>query len=266
MAAQWETTRITTVEGLFEALGALQRKRWLFRGQSRDRGTLRPTIDRGHLDALPRAEKLTLERRSIQTFRSAALFFASPGEQHAMIDDFVALMVLRHYGVPTRLLDWTASPLVAAFFAAHSSPDSDGEIWSFNEPLYEPEGAKQWLDHPETTTCGTGNPANFAAGLTAFKVDLSFDWFICAFYSAGFPRQHAQSGAYSMTAQFSQDHAEHIARILKAPEHYHRYVLAAGIKPRILAALQEAHGLWLGRLFPDSAGAAETAKRLFPVV
>ena len=260
----WETTRVETVDRLFADLLEREGKGWLFRGQSKDHGTLYATIDRDPLDSLPRSEKLTLERESIETYRSAARVFATAGEQQAMTDDFIALMVLRHYGAPTRLLDWTGSPLVAAYFAAYSHPDSDGEIWSFDRPLYEREGAKQWIAHPETTFCGTGDPDHFAAALTAFKVDLSFDWFICIFYGAGFPRQLAQAGAYSMTAQFLQNHADHIARILGASEHYRRFVLPARLKNQVLTVLRETHGIWHGRLFPDSAGAAETAKRLFP--
>ncbi|MBI1797865.1 MAG: FRG domain-containing protein [Candidatus Eisenbacteria bacterium] len=264
MVIAWETTRVTTVDGLFGALLELRGKGWFFRGQSKDHGSLYATVDRDPMDSLSRAEKLALERHSIETFRSAAKFFATEGERQAMVDDFIALMVLRHYGTPTRLLDWTASPFVAAYFAAHGHEGSDGEIWAFNEPLYESEGALQWREHPDTTIGGTGDPAHFAAGLTAFKVDLRFDWFICVFYPRGFPRQNSQAGAYSLTAQFSQNHAEHIARMLKTPEHYHRYLLPAELKGELLTALREQHSIWEGSLFPDSAGAAATAARLFP--
>jgi hypothetical protein len=52
-------------------------------------------------------------------------------------------MVLQHYNVPTWLLDWSHSPWVAAFFAVIDFDGQDGEIWTFNRPLYEELGAEQ---------------------------------------------------------------------------------------------------------------------------
>lgn len=265
----WDSTPVESAEALLSALLELRGRRWLFRGQSRPHGTIFPSIDRCPMEKFERVQKLALERQSIDTFRSAAKVFGHPGEEVARVNDIIALAVLRHYGARTRLLDWSRSPHVAAFFAACSNLDADGEVWAFDEPLYEPEGHKQWQKWPECTVDGDGQ--TFQAHLTAFLAEEPPDWFICVFYDHllapqlnAFPRQVAQSGAYSMTARFGQDHAVHIARLLGDDSHCKRFVLSAQQKPDVLRQLLEKHGIWRGALYPDAAGAAETAGALFP--
>lgn len=265
MSNSWRSTRLATEEEALEVLTKLRGKRWLSRGQSCRYSGLVPSIDRSHRNKMTRPQKLSIERSSIECFRSTARFFADTGEQGALTDDIVALMVLRHYGVPTRLLDWSLSPWVAAFFAVSGHDEKDGEIWTFDEPLYEHEGAKQWKKWPQTTTDGSGDASMFNASLTAFTLEEPPDWVICGFYSPGFHRQNAQQGAYSMTAQFGRDHAASIAGLLSDPAHFHLYIVAASLKPILRRILRENYGIWRGSLFPDSAGAADTAKAVaFP--
>lgn len=45
------------------------------------------------------------------------------------------LFLMQHYRAPTRLLDWSESPLVALFFAAIDSADSDGCVWALDALL-----------------------------------------------------------------------------------------------------------------------------------
>lgn len=42
------------------------------------------------------------------------------------------LTLMQHYGLPTRLLDWSESPLVALYFALSSQEDKDAAVWALN--------------------------------------------------------------------------------------------------------------------------------------
>ncbi len=264
MSHDWMTTTLTDEDEVFRVLAELRGKRWMCRGQARRYASLVPSIDRNELKHLSRPQKLMRERQSIDLFRTTARFFAHPGEQGALTDDIVALMVLRHYDVPTRLLDWSVSPYVAAYFATCDHKTEDGEIWGFDEPMYEDAGKQQWRKWPETTTDRSGDPSKFDAKLTAFAIDEPPDWFICGFYT-GFPRQDAQDGAYTMTARFGRDHAEAIASLLGEPTRYHQWIITANLKSNVQRRLRESHGIWRGSLFPDTAGAAATARTVFTI-
>jgi hypothetical protein len=90
-------------------------------GRRRDTGVYRGAPDANaplltSLDRLggtsPPHTKADLEEHVIRNF----VRYARPHEQSAS-NDWEELISAQHHGVPTRLLDWTYSPLVAAFFA-----------------------------------------------------------------------------------------------------------------------------------------------------
>jgi hypothetical protein len=48
---------------------------------------------------------------------------------HSPRTEFEWLFLMQHYGVATRLLDWSESPLVGLYFALENNLDQDGALW-----------------------------------------------------------------------------------------------------------------------------------------
>jgi len=49
--------------------------------------------------------------------------------EHSPKTEFDWLFIMQHYGVPTRLLDWSESPLIGLYFTVISHPRNDGTLW-----------------------------------------------------------------------------------------------------------------------------------------
>jgi hypothetical protein len=65
-------------------------------------------------------------------------------------DEWECLALAQHYGLATRLLDWTKNPLVALFFAVTSEFDSDGAVYASTS--FPPHFGTSFMDVEEVVT------------------------------------------------------------------------------------------------------------------
>jgi hypothetical protein len=95
----------------------------LFRGQSSNQPLL-PKIARGN----PSQDTTTLEIKMLGELRRRGDLHID----HRAADDWDLLVVAQHYGMATRLLDWTSNPLVALWFAcAYGTGKNSSYVYVF---------------------------------------------------------------------------------------------------------------------------------------
>jgi hypothetical protein len=119
---------------------ARQRTSWIFRGEPASTYELRPTAGRESPDekvARILEYDIEAERAALRRFRHDAQPFVG----QRTYSDLEWLALAQHHGMATRLLDWTESLLVAAFFAVeHAAANEHASIYGVSGlPVLDPE-------------------------------------------------------------------------------------------------------------------------------
>lgn len=136
----WQEYKDFLTNELFENFQTDPRT-FLFRGQGDSEWPLKPSFDRA-FENFEGENRNSIENALLENFKKECKY--SP--EHRDLENIEIITALgRHYGLPTRLLDWTESPYFAAFFAfqarfyelAHGKrPEENVAIWVLNTKSY----------------------------------------------------------------------------------------------------------------------------------
>ncbi len=253
----FDRRRIGSVPDLVRVVDALQQRfaaspLW-FRGTERASYKLVPTLARG-------AYSLDLERPLINAFKqNAAQFVAvTPRSQWEW------LFLARHHGVPTRLLDWTESPLMGLYFAtratdAQNTADAkDGALWMLLPTVLNREANIAFRDARTLPIFEEDDEhlRNYLPSILASEAQsrLPPAAAIAPRYSG---RMQAQHSVFTITHR-DQTPIEAVG----AAKHIGRYIVPAVSKPKIRRQLD---GLRINDLtvFPDLDNVARLARGLY---
>lgn len=120
-SAATDQRTITSVDAYLQAIKEIPKDRTvLYRGHAREDWKLQPSVGR--------MKKYEVEKEE-------SIFLKFKMRYHLYTNDMPStdidtLFLAQHYGLPTRLLDWTDNPLIGLWFACQEEQEFDGCVYT----------------------------------------------------------------------------------------------------------------------------------------
>jgi hypothetical protein len=199
----------------------------------------------------------------LRSFRKYA-----PRGAFAENSDWEALAVAQHNGLPTRVLDWSVSPLIAAHFATMERQyfDEDGVIWCVNVAALRDHVLPQAISDPLRRARAVVYDVRLLT--KAFELIDDFDALpvkACVFFEPPSidGRIASQFGVLSATNGASFSHDDYFRlQIASKPDLVRRIVIKSKAKPEIRDML-DVNNINERMLFPGMPGLCDWLKRYY---
>ena len=241
-----KTYIITNIEHIVK-IGTELTLSW-FRGQPEVFGNLTPKIFRHPMFS---RNSNDLEYSFITNFKLEAPSLYSKVPRHDN-DHLAWLFLAQHHGLPTRLLDWTVSVLIASFFAVREHFDKDGELWAMNPIRLNCCSGHTSIaipDDPEVRFFASEPYQSYSPHLAKeLKLENPPQRPKAFFPPMNFPRMVAQLSRFTIHPTPKQNNA--ITDLLTDEQYLVHYIIPSDKKKKILEDL-DALGISKTTLFPN---------------
>jgi FRG domain len=236
-----------------------------YRGAGDIKHQLVPTIYR-HPKKLNQNEFKKLESDLLLRFRQRSIPFHS----RDIKEDWDAIFFMQHYGVPTRLLDWSENPFVALHFALMSAPRQKNKsgkhiyvkpvaVWVLNPTVWNAAALKHISFESGILTPGDDSLKGYAPSAAVTSATTSP---VALFGAHNSSRIVAQQGVFTIFGS-NNSPMETLAKTLNFPESaLIRFIIPANKITALRRSLLN-HGITESTIFPDLEGLARETKRHF---
>ncbi|KXG85788.1 FRG domain-containing protein [Agrobacterium bohemicum] len=223
-----------------------------YRGHSSTSYKLEPYIHRNRV-AEHRTEIEGMEKSVYDEFlRRSPLFDTYKRDQWDL------LFLMQHYRAPTRLLDWTASPLVALFFALMSGNDANNAIvWCLNPSAWNGIVLDDIKEPPRIFATDESIIKQYHP---TFNEKSSRSEPLAIQGIMNNPRINAQKGRFVIFGSEPKDQKTYAQQYKVKNDVLRQAVIDKNAKSKILSDL-ESYGITYSTIFPDLEGLAIEIRR-----
>ena len=235
-----------------------------YRGCGKSSYNLTPTLYR-HPSTQDVNSLIELEATLIGRFRQRSV----PYLTRSIDSDWEGLFLMQHFGVPTRLLDWTENPYIALYFAItlaaqsresdSSSFSDDSAVWMLNPSLWNRTVLQHISYRGGALSVGDSQISGYAPGS---EIDTMTNEPVAIYGTHNSPRIVAQRGVFTIFGKIMSPMENLLERIAFPDDS----LLKMEIPKSSLKQMRDsifAIGFTDSVVFPDLEGLARELKRQF---